>query len=1060
MINKSKKIINPGINNIDKESFMIQTTAKEFIKNPYPGIRSFDIKEGSLFFGREKHTYELLKVLTKSHFIVISGASGSGKSSLVKAGLVPELKKISARWSSLIFRPGNQPILNMADELLDRLLEFGIDNKTTGNFKDIEKILRSGSESVVEYFSQIKFTDNLLIYVDQFEEIFRYRDDEYITNSKQDSENFVNLLIHLSKQREHPIFVVLSMRTDFLSDCTEFELLPDMINDGHYLIPKMTTEEKEEAIKGPAFYAGATISNELSMLLRQNIIEYDVSLPVLQHALMRTWDYWMINAEQNQPVDVEHYLAIGTVTNALSVHAEQIYGALPNPELKKLTEKVFKTLTQLGEDNRGIRRPAKLEEICKITGAHEEDVVAVINAFRTEGNSFLMPPYFQRLKQTSVIDISHESIMRVWKRLAEWVSEENESAQLYLRLSKSAELYQDGKTGLLINPDLQIALKWRAENNPNETWAMRYDPAFERTMAYIDYSSKEYEKAIAAKEERQKRNLRRTRNVAIFMGVASLISITFLIIALNLKIKAEASEKKAKISENEAKVESKIAENQKKEAISHKKIAEQQQMIADEQRVMAEEQRIFAFQQRQIALIQKAMAIKSKNEADLARDKAKQLQIEAENLRDSALTEKERAQKQKLRAEFSEARTDTLRKLAIAKSLAIQAINIYQNNKKIKSLSREQADLPLILAYQSWYFNKVYAGNPNDPDIYLALSQVSNTSVALRGQNFHSDAIRDIDISSDGKWFTSCSDDGTVKTYEFSNLTNPITYKIPKKDKKFQFRSVVIGPQNKFIATGAYDGQILVFDPKTTNLQTILAGHSSSVNELLSIENKGKLISVSSDGTVRSWNIANFSTNAEIVFKVQEKLSAAALHPDQKKFAVASESGTVRVFNADNYKLLSTFITKGGKILSVGWGSNNDLIIGYSSGRIEIRHQNDVKELFAHQSGVTGIDFDYDKKRLITCGYDGKIKIWDFKNTDKEPAVIEGHTSWVYCSVFDKFHSTIISGSADKSIEITKINIEDLKSIIRSNISENMSYKNWLYFVGTDIEYSKKLSSE
>ena len=215
----------------------------------------------------------------------------------------------------------------------------------------------------------------------------------------------------------------------------------------------MTLEEKEEAVKGPAILAGAKISEELSALLRLHIQTYDVGLPVLQHALMRTWDYWMINAEADQAVDVEHYMAIGTITDALSVHAEQIYGSLQNLELKKVTEKLFKSLTHLGEDNRGTRRPARLDEICKITGAHEEDVVAVIEEFRAEGNSFLMPLLPTRIKPTTVIDISHESIMRVWKRLVSWVSEETESAQLYLRLSKSAELYQEGKTGLLENPD-------------------------------------------------------------------------------------------------------------------------------------------------------------------------------------------------------------------------------------------------------------------------------------------------------------------------------------------------------------------------------------------------------------------------------------------------------------------------------------------------------------------------------------------------------------------------------------------------------------------------------
>jgi len=1038
---------------------MIQTTAKEYIKNPYPGIRSFDTGEGSLFFGREQQTYELIKVLTKSHFIVITGASGSGKSSLVKAGLIPELKKISKNWSSIVFRPGNQPIGNMADALIDVFHESGIENNALGSYKDIEKIIKTDAIKLTDYFKKINFQNNLLIYVDQFEEVFRYRDDEYQTNSKEDSEQFVNFLIGLSKQRIHPIYIVLSMRSDFLSDCTEFEALPQMINDGHYLIPKMTLEEKEEAVKGPAVLAGAKISEELSALLRQHIKQYDVGLPVLQHALMRTWDYWMINAEADQPVDVEHYMAIGTITDALSVHAEQIYGSLPSIELKKVTEKLFKSLTHLGEDNRGTRRPARLDEICKITGSHEEDVTAVIEEFRAEGNSFLMPLLPTRIKPTTVIDISHESIMRVWKRLVSWVSEETESAQLYLRLSKSAELYQEGKTGLLVNPDLQLALKWKQDNNPNETWAIRYDPAFERTMTYLEYSRKEYEKALAAKEERQKRNLKRAKYIAIFMGAASLISISFLVVALNLKIKAETSEKKALDSEKIAVEVSKTAEEQKKEAISHKKIAEQQQMIADEERRMAEEQKIYALEQKKEAVVQKGLALQSKGEAEKSRDRAKFLQIEAEKLRDSALYQKDKAEKQKVRAEFSEARTDTLRKLAIAKSLAVQAIKVYQDNLKSKNLSEEQAELPLIMAYQAWYFNVKYEGNLYDSDIYAALSEVSNSSIILRGQNIHTDAVRDIEVSNNGKYFASCSDDGTVKQFSFSDPTNPISLKNPKSEKKYNYRSVTFSPDDKYILAGTNQGLIIIWNLEN-NTQMILAGHTFSVNKLISLKNTSQVVSVGSDGFIRSWNSKDFQTGAKVVLNAGEKFTSGAASFDESKFAVASEQGTVRIFNSSTLALEDTYQSKEGKILSLCWNKKNDLIIGFASGKIEIKKGNSLKSFYTHASGVTDIHFDDKKNRMITCSYDGNVKIWNFDNLESAPAIIGGHSNWVYCLALNNDNSLVLSGSADKSILMSKINVADLKTIIRENISENMSYKNWLNYVGPDIVYTKKLPND
>jgi WD40 repeat protein len=820
----------------------------------------------------------------------------------------------------------------------------------------------------------------------------------------------------------------------------------------------MTLTEKEEAVIGPAKYAGAEISDELRALLRKHIVDYEISLPVLQHALMRTWDYWLINAEANQPVDIEHYKAIGTVTDALSVHAEQIYGSLPNNELKLVTEKLFKSLTHLGEDNRGTRRPARLDEICKITGTHEEDVITVINEFRAEGNSFLMPVHTQRLDSHSVIDISHESIMRVWKRLVGWVLTETESAQLYLRLAKSAELYQEGKTGLLVNPDLQLALKWKEENQPNETWALRYDPTFERTMNYLEYSRKEYEKALAAKEERQKRNLRRTRYVAIILGVASLISISFLIVALNLKLKAEASEKKALSSERLALEKSEAADVQKREAISHRKIAEQQQLIANEERRMAEEQKLYALQQRKEAIYQKSLALKAKNVAEKAEEEAVEAKQEAERLRDTALIEKQRAEEQKERAELSEARTDTLRRLAVAKSLSVQAVKIFQNNQKVEKLNQEQADLPLIMAYQAYYFNKKYKGNPYDPDVYAALSEVSNSSISIRGQNIHADAVRDVAIAPGGKYFVTCSDDGTVKKFKFTDPENPQNFKMPK-DKEYRFRSVAIDPKQGMVMAGTYDGKILVWD-SPTNLKTILVGSKLSINQLAVLKEKDKLISVSNDGYIRSWNMADFQSDAELVFQINEKFTSVSVNYDESRFAVASTKGHIRIFDASTYELISTYESNEGNIQSLCWNKKGELLIGYASGKLEMTVDGKGTSMFAHASGVNEIVFDNERNRMITCGYDGKIKIWDYNNLDAEPSVIDGHNDWVYCIALNNDKSMIVSGGADNGILLSKINIEDLKNMIRKNVSKNMSYKNWLNYVGEDIDYFKTLPND
>ncbi|RLD82364.1 MAG: hypothetical protein DRJ07_08250 [Bacteroidetes bacterium] len=913
---------------------------------------------------------------------------------------------------------------------------------------------------MIEYFEKNQIKNNILIYVDQFEEIFRFRQNEYNSEATEDSEKFVNFLIDAAKQKNIPIYVVLTLRSDFLSDCTDFPKLPDMINNGHYLIPKMTLKDKEDAFKGPAELAGAEITSELGSLIKSHIQDYDVSLPVLQHSLMRTWDHWLINADHGKAIDIEHYNAVGSVTDALSVHAEQIFGLLPDDEKRKLTERIFKALTHLGDDNRGTRRPTRLDEICEIADGREEDVIAIINEFRAEGNSFLLPAIHVLLKSDTVIDISHESVMRIWKRLVEWVGEETESAQLYIRLSKSAELYQEGKTGLLASTDLQIALKWQEENEPNDIWAVRYDPTFDRTMSYLEHSKKEYEKEVAIKEEKQRRSLKRARFIAIFLGTASLISILFLIVALNLKFKAEDSEKKAKEKEKIALVESKIAEDKRKEAISHKRIAEQQQQIAEQQRLIAEEQKLYAIIQQKEAQYQKQLALVAKNDAETARDLAKELQKEAEVLRDQAIEQKRIAESLKNRAEISEARTDTLRRLAIAKSMTVQAVKIYQNNQKAQKLTKENEELPAILTLQGYYFNKNYGGNPNDPDIYTALSVVSNSATVIRGDNAHSDAVRDIAISNNGELFTSCSDDGTIKLFELNDAEIHLELKTDLA-KKTAIRTITFSNDDQKIIAGSYDGDILIWNvDKAETKPQKFKGHNSVINKILYAKNEDKFFTAGNDGSLQVWEMNNLSAGSNVIYQTNEKIVDISFSYFGNFIAVLSESGIIKTLNTSDYSEKDLIKCKEGSAMSITWNADNELIVGFASGKIEIWNKEEYQEVFVHSSGINDLFFDNENHRLITCSYDGIIKIWDYWDFDIEPIIVDSHDSWVYCIAVTPNKANLISGSKDKSIIINNINTEILKTLVRKEVEANMSHKNWLKFVGEGIEYKNELPED
>ena len=312
-----------------------------------------------------------------------------------------------------------------------------------------------------------------------------------------------------------------------------------MINASHYLIPQMTRDQKRRAIEGPVAVGGGKIAPGLTQQLLNDAGDNPDQLPVLQHALMRTWSYWTDNRQVGEPIDLRHYSAIGTLKEALSVHANEAFDSLSERE-KEICKVMFKALTERDSENQGIRRPTKLTTIAAIAGVNEDEVGRVAERFREPGRSLLMPPFGVRLEPETVIDISHESLMRIWIRLKGWLDEESKAVEMYLKLSEAAERYQEGKAELWQMPDLQLALKWREENKPTLVWSQRYNPAFERTMVFLETSEKAYLTELRNKEILQKRQLKRMRMTAFVLAIVILVSVSFSIYFL---IKADEVEK-------------------------------------------------------------------------------------------------------------------------------------------------------------------------------------------------------------------------------------------------------------------------------------------------------------------------------------------------------------------------------------------------------------------------------------------------------------------------------------------------------------------------------------
>jgi tetratricopeptide (TPR) repeat protein len=626
------------------------------IKNPFPGLRPFETDEYRLFFGREGQADELVSRLSRARFLAVVGTSGSGKSSLIRAGLMPALrggmmKGAGSGWRIAVMRPGGNPIGNLAAELAkkDVLSEAGMGLSDEESEAIIEATLSSGSLGILNVAREARLgeQEKLLLVVDQFEELFRFKE----SGSADEAAAFVKLLLEAAQQRELSIYVVLTMRSDFLGDCAQFQGLPEAINDGQYLIPRMTRDERRFAVTGPVGVTRGKISEPLINRLLNDVGDSPDQLPILQHALMRTWEHWQANRRDGEPIGLEHYEAIGTMSDALSRHADEAFNELPDDRSRKIAEVLFKALSERGADNREIRRPTRLSTICDITGASPAEVIAVIDVFRRGGRSFLMPPFGTELHADSVIDISHESLIRNWQRLKDWVNEEGQSVRIYRRVAETAVLHREGSEALMQEPALSFALDWRDKSHPTKAWGERYHPDFETAMTYLEQSRIAREERVAAEQkkrneeiERDKRELEKAKRFVelqkraarrLRLLIAALCVILLLAFAtagfawnqrssaLQSREAAELARKNAERSAEAARHAESYAQDQAVAAVDSKEEALAAQKVAAQEKERAEAAA-------KLATEQKAEAEENLHAAQIATAKANAATIEAQ----------------------------------------------------------------------------------------------------------------------------------------------------------------------------------------------------------------------------------------------------------------------------------------------------------------------------------------------------------------------------------------------------------------------------------------------
>ena len=999
----------------------------DIIQNPFPGLRAFEEEEDILFFGREKQVDELLKKLRTQRFLTVIGSSGSGKSSLVKSGLIPSLHSgfmsgAGSNWKICSLRPGVNPIGNLARALSQKGILYDYDSVDDEQmYSSInESVLRRSNFGLIDAFTQsgIDPKNNLLILVDQFEELFRFiKFEKEAREGKRDSVAFINLLLKATEQRELPIYVVFTMRSDFLGDCTEFRGLPEAINEGQYLVPRMTREERRDAIVGPVGVGGASISPRLLNQLLNDVGDNPDQLPILQHALMRTWDAYKKNNPEpysEKEIDLDDYIEIGTMEHALSQHAEEAYAELESPELKQICESIFRALTERGADARGVRRPSRLSELCQLSNAKPEQVIRVIEIFRKKGRGFLMPPVGVPLTEDSIIDISHESIMRVWERLMLWVEVENQSASIYLRLCDAADLYEAGKGGLLRDPELQVAWNWKEENSPNAVWASRYNDLFDKAILYLDHSKEQNEKEMLFKERMQKERLRKARRITIIISIIAFAAFLLAIYSFELR--------------NLATKQTILAEKESEEAKRQRKLAEDQKLIAQQSEAEAEESAKQALIQKGIAVAEQENAKKSEKNALLQKLIAEQQKAYAERQKaiseqnaeiarqqqGIAETQTERAISNEKIAKEQTSISSRLKDIAQARNLAYEAMMLLNDNKQDESRKN------IISAYK---LNADNNGPLQNSDIYNALH--FNWIGAIQNKNqfsAHKFAVRSIAQGPASNQLISVDEAGMLYILKAVNgVLEPLT----SYDLKDEARSVSTSPDGSKALVVTSTGKGILLD---------IASGGNSIKE----SNRFSFTGIA--------KLAVFKTNSEFailtnkglgIYRTGNAVEQVRFAPGNFSTISYSRSGKLYLVSGNKASIYSnsenipekpdSVISLNSRITSLAISPADDyLAAGTYDGGIYLRDLNSNKAAISftpHASSVNDLKFKSvnGNLQLASASSDQTIKLMDVnaimtsKNTE-DILTLRGHNKWVYSLIYTPDGKFLYTASEDKRI--------------------------------------------
>ncbi|MBD1838003.1 hypothetical protein H6F78_00185 [Coleofasciculus sp. FACHB-64] len=898
---------------------------------PFPGLSSFAEEQyHKFFFGRDELIRDLQKELAKDNFLAVIGASGSGKSSVVLAGLIPKLKQ-EPSLQSVRITPSNEPL------------------------KQLEILLKVSEQHSV-------------LVVDQFEELFTLCED------KANRQEFIDKLLHLAERRK----VVITMRADFLGECTFYPELRKRIETRQKLVGPMEPAELITAMKMQADRGGLRFETGLSHSILNDVQGEPGAMPLLQYALQELWKRrrgrWMCD---------EEYQSIGRVHQAIAKTADDFYNSLPAKQQEQV-QNIFLRLTRLdknaiqGEKRRDTRQRVELEDLVP-SGSNLAQTKKLVQQLAGEGVRLVVTSRNQTTGKEEV-EVAHEALIRYWPTLKEWLSQNRSDLQLRETICQAAEDWhqhqkQPDQDSYLIHQggrleDAQVLLK---------------QPKF----VHLNQEEAEYVLACLERRDRIRRQEKQRRHRLLFAAVTSaFVFAGFAIFAGYQWRQADSATQEAK----NAKQQTEIERIQALSASSEAHLATNQLETL-------------------IGSLQAAKGVKQLG------------------LPQTTLTNKVMGSLHKVTSEIREINRleehkDQVTDVSFSPNGQILASAGVDGTIRLSDLHGKEL-IKFVVNEKSIKKSIINVNFSPDGQMLATGAEDGTTKLwNLKGELLkefpkQKKEVYNITFSPDGKKIATGSGDGIVRLW---NLQGNLIEEFPAHNTSSRVWGITFSPDGKAIATGSGDHTAKLWD-LNGKLLSEFKGHKDTVFSVSFSPDGQKLATASKDGTAKLWDLKGKELRELLGDQEPNWVFSVIFSPDGKHLATGSKDGVVRYWGL-NGQLLKEFKGHKNSVRSVVFSPDGKLLAtaGYDNTvRLwDLQDRQQLTDFKGHKGTVWSVSVSPDDEILATAGADSTVRLWDYLSGE-QLGEFKGHKGVIWKVTFSPKGKLLATSGEDKTARLWSV---------------------------------------